>query len=153
MINMPCSKLPAAESLERESVRSLYEQAADRLRAHFMGMRPGERVPTEAELPRFFCFGGLKLLRQEGQNGPVEPVMEAGADVLPASARAVGKALTRCGLTAYQWCSLAAVLCFITLVLRRFDVGLTAFAAGMTLQIIFRTNGKQAIAKLPWALL
>lgn len=127
MINMPCSKLPAAESLERESVRSLYEQAADRLRAHFMGMRPGERVPTEAELPRFFCFGGLKLLRQEGQNGPVEPVMEAGADVLPASARAVGKALTRCGLT--------------------------AFAAGMTLQIIFRTNGKQAIAKLPWALL
>ncbi len=100
----------------------------------------------------FFCFGGLKLLRQKGQNGQVEPAVKAGADVLPTSARAVDKALTRSGLTAYQWCSLAAVLCFITLVLRRFDVGLTAFAAGMTLQIIFRTNGKQAIAKLPWGI-
>lgn len=54
---MSCSKLPAMESLERESVRSLYEQAADRLRAHFMGMRPGERVPTEAELTRIFQVG------------------------------------------------------------------------------------------------
>ena len=44
------------------------------------------------------------------------------------------------------------MLCFITLVLRRFDVGLTAFAAGMTLQILFRTNGKQAIANLPWGI-
>ena len=60
------------ESLERESVRSLYEQAADRLRAHFMGMRPGERVPTEAELTRFFQVGrstirkALQRLVEEG---------------------------------------------------------------------------------------
>lgn len=69
---MPCSKLPAMESLERESVRSLYEQAADRLRSHFMGMRPGERVPTEAELTRFFQVGrstirkALQRLVEEG---------------------------------------------------------------------------------------
>ena len=69
---MSCSKLPAMESLERESVRSLYEQAADRLRAHFMGMRPGERVPTEAELTRFFQVGrstirkALQRLVEEG---------------------------------------------------------------------------------------
>ena len=50
------------ESLERESVRSLYEQAADRLRAHFMGMRPGERVPTEAELTRIFQVGRSTIL-------------------------------------------------------------------------------------------
>lgn len=60
------------ESLERESVRSLYEQAADRLRSHFMGMRPGERVPTEAELTRFFQVGrstirkALQRLVEEG---------------------------------------------------------------------------------------
>ena len=60
------------ESLERESVRSLYEQAADRLRAHFMGMRPGERVPTEAELTRIFQVGrstirkALQRLVEEG---------------------------------------------------------------------------------------
>ena len=69
---MSCSKLPAMESLERESVRSLYEQAADRLRAHFMGMRPGERVPTEAELTRIFQVGrstirkALQRLVEEG---------------------------------------------------------------------------------------
>ena len=60
------------ESLERESVRSLYEQAADRLRSHFMGMRPGERGPTEAELTRFFQVGrstirkALQRLVEEG---------------------------------------------------------------------------------------
>ena len=69
---MPCGKLPATESLERESARSLYEQAADRLRAHFVGMRPGERVPTEAELTRFFQVGrstirkALQRLVEEG---------------------------------------------------------------------------------------
>ena len=55
------------ESLERESVRSLYEQAADRLRAHFMGMRPGERVPTEAELTRIFQVG-RSTIRRNGED-------------------------------------------------------------------------------------
>ena len=92
-------------------------------------------------LTGFFCFGGLKLLRRGGRTGAV-----------PVPSRAEESGTARSGLTPYQWCCLAAVLCFIMLVLRRFDVGLTAFAIGMVLQIIFRTNGKQAIAKLPWGI-
>lgn len=71
-MNKTDRRLPPMESLERESVRSLYEQAADRLRAHLMGMSPGERIPTEAELTRFFQVGrstirkALQRLVEEG---------------------------------------------------------------------------------------
>lgn len=93
----------------------------------------------------FFAFGGMELLRR-----PVamcEPLQEGAANgSVPENACPSGP------LTAYQIASCLGMLLFIVLVLVKFDVGLTAFAIGMVLQIAFRITSKAALSKLPWGI-
>ncbi len=46
-----------ADSLERDSERSLYEQLRDRIREHLGHLHVGAQVPTEAELTEQFAVG------------------------------------------------------------------------------------------------
>lgn len=94
-------------------------------------------LATAVGIVGFFCFGGMELLRRPR----TIPSDDGEAAANP-----------RTGLTAYQKASFAGLCLFIVLVLRKFDIGLTAFAVGMILQIVFRVPSKNVIAKLPWGI-
>lgn len=87
----------------------------------------------------YFAFGGAELIRR----GVVATPPLAAADA-PTS---------HSGLTAYQWASLLAVAAFITMVLLKFDVGLSAFAVGIVLHVAFRGECQKAITALPWSII
>lgn len=52
---------------------------------------------------------------------------------------------------AYRWCSGVALIAFVGLVIfPKTDVGITAMAMAVILQILFRPNEKALLARIPW---
>lgn len=86
----------------------------------------------------FFIFGGVRLF------GAADRARRAGDIPQPASAPTVR------GLSGYQYGALFGFSAFIVLVLLKFDVGLTGFAIGLLLHIVFPSDTRKAIESLPW---
>jgi di/tricarboxylate transporter len=74
-----------------------------------------------------------------------------GYTVTPAPAEAHLEDATAVARPVYMWCSGAALVAFLFLVIvPKTDVGITAMAMAVVLQIVFRPNEKALLARIPW---
>lgn len=91
-------------------------------------------------LVAFFAFGGIHLLRRK------ESIQTIGVSALQDEMPTFSD-------RAYRFFAGLSVLVFIVMVVMKFDIGLTGFALGFLLMVAFPNRVKNAVMKLPWAIL
>ena len=121
----------------------------------------------------FVIFGGLRLMRRHAGDAPVVahggggtspqspddggsgtpdvPAGAPGAVAVRRIATSSAQPTTTSRTTAYQVVSLIGIAVFVAAVLIfSVDVGLTAFAVALILQVVFRPDEKEVLRSLPW---
>jgi di/tricarboxylate transporter len=103
----------------------------------------GSSVPGAGRGPRPGSGSDVETVPSEsGQSAAVRLASKSNVAIKTATSRA----------SAYEVASLVGIAIFVAVVLIfNVDVGLTAFAAGLVLQIIFRPDEKDVIRSLPWS--
>lgn len=90
----------------------------------------------------FFVYGGWRLMRRRGRES--EERSDPGTPSLPTIRGSAP-------MSRYEIASLVATVVFVVAVLVfQLDVGLTAFALGALLHVMFRPEERSVIAALPW---
>jgi len=100
----------------------------------------------------FFVFGGVKLMRRDGRLVAAEAEAKTGEGSPENGPRQGAGNVAPGRMSRYETASLVAIAVFIVIVLVfGLDVGLVAFALGMLLHVAFRSDEREVIRSLPWA--